>query len=102
MGQTILTARQFNFLEHIQSEQEIIRWYYLTGGTALSEYYLHHRLSEDIDLFSTSEVNDGETDKIININPSNTLVCANFHFALVRTNPDSKKRTGAANLIQPK
>jgi len=30
--------------------------YYLTGGTALAEYYLGHRLSYDLDLF-TSETN---------------------------------------------
>jgi len=46
-------------------EEEIIRWYYLTGGTALAEFYLHHRLSEDVDLFSVSEVNDKEIDKMI-------------------------------------
>ncbi len=28
---------------------------YLTGGTALSRFYLHHRLSEDIDLFANVE-----------------------------------------------
>lgn len=27
--------------------------FFLTGGTALSVFYLHHRTSEDIDLFST-------------------------------------------------
>src|SRR3989338_2174725 len=65
MGKTVLTSRQFNFLEHVCREEEIRQWYYLTGGTALSEFYLQHRLSEDIDLFTTSEVNDRETDKII-------------------------------------
>ncbi len=29
--------------------------FFLTGGTALAEYYLHHRLSEDIDLFTLDE-----------------------------------------------
>ena len=28
------------------------RSFYLTGGTALSDFYLHHRLSFDLDLFS--------------------------------------------------
>jgi predicted nucleotidyltransferase component of viral defense system len=28
--------------------------FYLTGGVALSEYYLHHRLSQDLDLFTQS------------------------------------------------
>lgn len=65
MGKTILTPTQHHFLELASHEEEITRWYYLTGGTALSEFYLHHRLSEDIDLFTTSEVNDNETDKII-------------------------------------
>ncbi len=65
MGKTILTSRQFKFLELAAKEKEIIRWYYLTGGTALAEFFLKHRLSDDIDLFTTSDVNDLETDKII-------------------------------------
>ncbi len=52
MGKTILTPKQLNFLECIQQEKSITRNFYLTGGTALAEFYLHHRLSEDIDLFS--------------------------------------------------
>lgn len=31
--------------------------FYLTGGTALSAFYLHHRLSEDLDFFTEQEVN---------------------------------------------
>lgn len=30
--------------------------FYLTGGTALSAFYLHHRYSEDLDFFSEREV----------------------------------------------
>ena len=30
--------------------------FYLTGGTALSAFYLHHRLSEDLDFFTESDV----------------------------------------------
>jgi len=29
--------------------------FYLTGGTALSRFYFHHRLSEDLDLFTEAE-----------------------------------------------
>lgn len=65
MGKTILTTRQFNFLELATQEYEITRWFYLTGGTALSEYYLHHRLSEDIDLFTISEVYEKTTDFVV-------------------------------------
>lgn len=56
MGYQILTPHQADFLEQIQREPEITRWYYFTGGTVLSEFYLHHRVSEDIDLFSRSPV----------------------------------------------
>ena len=30
--------------------------YYFTGGTALSEYYLHHRYSDDLDFFSRNDI----------------------------------------------
>ncbi|MBI3956224.1 nucleotidyl transferase AbiEii/AbiGii toxin family protein [Candidatus Gottesmanbacteria bacterium] len=43
-------------MEQAAKNDELTRWYYLTGGTALSEFYLHHRLSEDIDFFTRSEV----------------------------------------------
>jgi len=39
-------------LELAQSELSITKRFYLTGGTALAEFYLRHRLSEDIDLFT--------------------------------------------------
>ncbi len=66
MGQTILTPKQSEFLELAQSESQIVKHFYLTGGTALAEFYLHHRLSEDIDLFSERyEVNYSATDAFL-------------------------------------
>ncbi|OGD93145.1 hypothetical protein A2697_03010 [Candidatus Curtissbacteria bacterium RIFCSPHIGHO2_01_FULL_41_44] len=56
MGKTILTPKQLNFLELAQAQASITKGFYLTGGTALSEFYFKHRLSEDIDLFSEAEV----------------------------------------------
>src|SRR3989339_1211882 len=53
---SILSANQKKILAAIAENQEICRVFYLTGGTALSEYYLHHRLSEDLDFFSEQEV----------------------------------------------
>lgn len=38
-------------MECVSSEKQITKRFYLTGGTALAEFYLRHRLSEDIDLF---------------------------------------------------
>lgn len=33
----------------------ISKAFFLTGGTALAVFYLHHRVSEDLDLFTTGE-----------------------------------------------
>ena len=44
-------------MELAQAQASITKKFYLTGGTALSEFYFQHRLSEDIDLFSDIEVN---------------------------------------------
>ncbi|KKU92054.1 MAG: hypothetical protein UY21_C0006G0021 [Microgenomates group bacterium GW2011_GWA1_48_10] len=55
MGKTILTPKQYQFLELAAADPKIVANFYLTGGTALSEFYLHHRLSEDIDLFCPKE-----------------------------------------------
>ena len=55
MAKTILTARQLEFLELVNSEKTITNQYYWTGGTVLAEFYLRHRLSEDIDLFIENE-----------------------------------------------
>lgn len=56
MGRTILTSKQLNFLQLAQAQAYLAANFYLTGGTALSEFYFKHRLSEDIDLFSEKEV----------------------------------------------
>lgn len=58
MGKTILTPHQSQFLELVGSQKQLSQDFYLTGGTALSEFYYQHRLSEDLDFFNTnSEVN---------------------------------------------
>jgi len=55
MGKTILTPKQLEFLELVSKDEQITSRFYLTGGTALSEFYLQHRLSYDIDLFIEKE-----------------------------------------------
>ena len=52
----ILTENQEQILTLLSQEQEITTAFYLSGGTALAEYYLRHRLSEDLDFFSEDEV----------------------------------------------
>ncbi len=55
MAKTILTAKQLDFLELVSKDKQITKHFYFTGGTALAEFYLQHRISEDIDLFTEKE-----------------------------------------------
>lgn len=51
----ILSPAQVSFLEgFVQSDLNNI--FRLTGGTALSAFYLEHRLSEDLDFFSSENI----------------------------------------------
>ena len=47
-----LNQHQKEILAEIANNSQICSRYYFTGGTALSEYYLHHRVSVDLDFFS--------------------------------------------------
>ncbi len=47
-----LTSRQEQFLELVCQEPYIRANFYLSGGTALSSWYLHHRESFDLDFFT--------------------------------------------------
>lgn len=64
MAKTILTKRQQQLLTLLSGEKYIQQHFYLSGGTALAEYYLQHRLSEDLDFFSLLDV-DPKTIQII-------------------------------------
>ena len=52
---SILSENQKKLLELLSKETSICDNFYLTGGTALAEFYLHHRLSEDLDFFCEQE-----------------------------------------------
>jgi predicted nucleotidyltransferase component of viral defense system len=56
MNKTILTPIQQTLLTSLSQEQTVAENFYLSGGTALAEYYLHHRFSEDLDFFSFEEI----------------------------------------------
>jgi predicted nucleotidyltransferase component of viral defense system len=49
----ILNEKQELLISHLP--EEIQENFYLTGGTALSAFYLGHRLSEDMDFFTDAE-----------------------------------------------
>lgn len=55
-GQNILTADQQKFLSIVSRDPYLCRTFYFTGGTPLSAFYLQHRHSEDVDLFSMKEI----------------------------------------------
>lgn len=55
MEKTILTPSQEILLGEISQYPPIAKKFYLTGGTALSEFYLKHRFSEDLDFFTEEE-----------------------------------------------
>ena len=52
---SILSKNQKGLLSILAKEKLVTDSFYLTGGTALAEFYLHHRLSEDLDFFSENE-----------------------------------------------
>lgn len=53
MPNNILTEKQELLISHLPNE--IQTNFYLIGGTALSAFYLGHRLSEDMDFFTDAE-----------------------------------------------
>jgi hypothetical protein len=63
----ILTPLQESFLSRFFA-YDVGREFFLTGGTALAAFYLYHRLSEDLDLFTPEEgVLDAAQDAIATI-----------------------------------
>lgn len=60
----ILTPQQELALEAI-SQSNLAKQFYFSGGTALSHYYLQHRLSEDLDFFCLFEVDKYLDDPIL-------------------------------------
>jgi predicted nucleotidyltransferase component of viral defense system len=59
-----LTPLQTDFLQHFFASSIGVD-FFLTGGTALAAFYLHHRHSEDLDLFTLDTLPLRETDNLI-------------------------------------
>ena len=60
MIKSLLTKDQIRFLEFVQTEPQLYRQFYFSGGTALSEFYLQHRFSEDLDFFTENDFDVAE------------------------------------------
>lgn len=54
MGETVLTPDQRIALDMVGGNEVLRTTFYLSGGTALAEFYLRHRYSEDLDFFTSS------------------------------------------------
>ncbi len=59
-----LTPLQAELLQRFFSTA-VGRHFFLTGGTALAAYHLHHRLSVDLDLFTLDELAKREADLLM-------------------------------------
>lgn len=57
MTTSILTSKQKLFLSLFSQNVSLCKKFYLTGGTALAEFYIPYRYSDDLDFFSENEVN---------------------------------------------
>lgn len=62
---SILSDVQRGFLESFFSSGPISTHFYLSGGTALAAFYLHHRYSDDLDLFTRDPARIPEARDII-------------------------------------
>ena len=60
MTKSLLNSNQKSFLDFFVSQFELYSRFYFSGGTALSEYYLQHRYSEDLDFLSEKEINSAD------------------------------------------
>ena len=54
MGEEILRDWQRTAIEYVFGQPDAAT-FYLSGGTALAAYYLHHRVSDDLDFFSEQD-----------------------------------------------
>jgi|SRR3989339_1112539 len=66
MAQSILNNFQKEALA-VFGKTILAKKFYLAGGTALSEFYLHHRKSEDLDFFTEDELDIKELERFVNL-----------------------------------
>lgn len=62
---TILTPFQEEVLTTLFHSYQELEAFYLTRGTALSAFYLHHRYSEDLDFFTLEKFDSFQLEQIL-------------------------------------
>ena len=63
---SLLTLKQREFLTFFNHYPDLYQNFYFSGGIALSEFYLQHRFSEDLDFFSLTEISPNEINLFLN------------------------------------
>ena len=93
---TFLTDKTFSVYEDL-SENDYLNNFTFVGGSALA-YYLHHRLSEDLDFFSWLDTLPFETSNFLNqLRKNHTVVIANSSQTYIDLFVDDVKVTLFAN-----
>ena len=69
-----LSKEQQTLLNELVSIGLIGDNFFLTGGTALSVFYLHHRVSEDLDFFTTNDIELGDIDELLKKTYLNNII----------------------------
>jgi len=64
---SILTNFQKKIFFVISGEKFFRENFYFSGGTALAEFYLKHRYSEDLDFFTLKKISYSQIQKILNL-----------------------------------
>ncbi len=67
MGDMKFTVTQQKAFDSIASNSTIKENFYFTGGTALSIFYLQHRISDDLDFFTESDISVDFTNPLITL-----------------------------------
>jgi len=62
---SILTEKQKKILSFVNDDNYLKDRFYFTGGTVLSEYYLKHRYSDDLDFFSERPIEPDNLQHIV-------------------------------------
>jgi len=73
MTKKILNSFQVKVLQLFKTSI-LAKKFYLSGGTALAQFYLQHRFSEDLDFFTQEELDLDELKKFINLIQKETQI----------------------------
>lgn len=73
MAKTVLNSFQREVLQLFKASI-LSKKFYLSGGAALAEFYLKHRLSEDLVFFTQEELDLEELEKFINLVAKKTQI----------------------------